>query len=338
MQEVHLIEVNDASHIGQARRLAMYLAGTMDFNEIEKTNATIIATEMATNIIKHARFGKIILMTKQLNQHKTLEIVAMDQGPGIANVSHSITDGISTTQTLGIGMGALQRLATHFDLYSSSQHGTVLWSEIIGASKEKSIASEIPCKPYKMGVLSIPIKNEEYCGDGWSIQPLYSDVVRILISDGLGHGFGAYQATSKAIECFHTCQSLCLYDALMDIHAALKKTRGAAISLVEINFSKGTLDYVGVGNISGKIIGHEKSISMVSTPGIAGHICSTIKVFTYPFEKGNLLLLFSDGLTNRWNFNDYAGLLVKHPAVIAGVLYRDYQREKDDATIFAIKY
>ena len=61
-----------------------------------------------------------------------------------------------------------------------------------------------------------------------------------------------------------------------------------------------------------------------------------MQVFTYPWPKGSLLLLHSDGLTTHWRAGDYPGLLACRPAVAAGVLYRDFRRRRDDATVLVL--
>jgi hypothetical protein len=50
-----------------------------------------------------------------------------------------------------------------------------------------------------------------------------------------------------------------------------------------------------------------------------------------------VLVLHSDGLTSHWKLAAYSGLHVRHAAVIAGVLYRDFRRANDDVTVVVVK-
>ena len=67
--------------------------------------------------------------------------------------------------------------------------------------------------------------------------------------------------------------------------------------------------------------------------GTVGHSVAKIQQFSYPWEKNSALIMHSDGLTTRWNVELYPGLASRHPALMAAVLYRDFSRKRDDATI-----
>jgi hypothetical protein len=96
--------------------------------------------------------------------------------------------------------------------------------------------------------------------------------------------------------------------------------------------------YVGLGNIAGTILPQTgPSRHLVSTPGTAGHQARKIVEFTYPWEPGCLLLMHSDGLQTHWSLDPYPGLRERHPSLIAGVLYRDYARKRDDVTVIVAR-
>ena len=72
---------------------------------------------------------------------------------------------------------------------------------------------------------------------------------------------------------------------------------------------------------------------MVSHNGTAGHAAGSIHEFTYPVPPQSTIVMFSDGLTTRWDLTAYPGLGHRSPALIAGVLYRDFSRRRDDVTV-----
>jgi hypothetical protein len=72
---------------------------------------------------------------------------------------------------------------------------------------------------------------------------------------------------------------------------------------------------------------------MVSRNGTAGHIAPKVQEFHYPVPSGAIMVMFSDGLGTHWDLRAYPGLLQRSAAVIAGVLYRDFSRRKDDVTV-----
>ncbi len=76
---------------------------------------------------------------------------------------------------------------------------------------------------------------------------------------------------------------------------------------------------------------------MVSHNGTAGHIAPRIREFTYPFAGNPVVILHSDGLSTKWELAGYPGLAASHPSLIAGVLFRDHRRGRDDATIVAMR-
>ena len=121
------------------------------------------------------------------------------------------------------------------------------------------------------------------------------------------------------------------------MHAALRSTRGAAVAAVEIDIDGGTLRYAGVGNIAGAVLANGASRSMVSHNGTVGHEARHFQEFSCPFPPGAVLVMHSDGLASRWNLDPYPGLIARDPALIAGVLYRDFQRGRDDVTVLAVR-
>jgi hypothetical protein len=158
-----------------------------------------------------------------------------------------------------------------------------------------------------------------------------------MIADGLGHGPDAAAAAQKAVQVFHGHTAQSPAEILTKTHSALRGTRGAAIAVAEVHQTKEEVRFCGVGNIAGTIFIGEKSHGMVSHNGIVGQEARKIQEFCYPWAAGALLVLHSDGLATRWSLDAYSGLTVRHPSLIAGVLYRDFSRRRDDVTVVVAK-
>jgi hypothetical protein len=75
---------------------------------------------------------------------------------------------------------------------------------------------------------------------------------------------------------------------------------------------------------------------MVSLAGTAGHNMRKAQSFDYPYPDG-LVLMHSDGLATGWDLDRYPGLAHAHPTLIAGVLFRDYWRQRDDVTVLVAR-
>jgi hypothetical protein len=76
---------------------------------------------------------------------------------------------------------------------------------------------------------------------------------------------------------------------------------------------------------------------LVSHSGIVGHAARRAQLFDVPYPPDALVVLHSDGLTSRWDLARYPGLAMRHPALVAAVLYRDFSRGSDDVTVFVAR-
>ncbi|MBW4037380.1 MAG: SpoIIE family protein phosphatase [Acidobacteria bacterium] len=321
------IDAADPSRIGHARRQALIMGRTLDFNELKQGQLAIIVTEAAGNIAAHASEGQILLTPWRYNDCCGIDIVAIDKGKGIANIGRAFEDGFSTSGTPGQGLGAMARLTPTLQLYSVAGHGTALFARI-----QQSTSTPEPADSYALGSVCVPIVGETACGDAWSFHTAPGRSIYIL-ADGLGHGPYAAEASQEAIRIFHEYPHKSPTQILTAGHAALAKTRGAAVSIAEIDHEKGVLNFAGVGNVSGSILHAGKTRTMVTMNGTLGHAIRTLQQFSYPWEKNSSLIMHSDGITTRWSFDQYPGLAARHPALIAAVLYREAARKHDDVTV-----
>jgi hypothetical protein len=120
------------------------------------------------------------------------------------------------------------------------------------------------------------------------------------------------------------------------LHAGLRSTRGAAVSIARFDHGAGKLTYGGIGNISAAIINGDDVRRMVSLNGTAGHNARKIQTFDYPYTQG-VVVMVSDGLASGWSLARYPGIGFAHPTLIAAVLYRDFARRRDDATVLVAR-
>jgi anti-sigma regulatory factor (Ser/Thr protein kinase) len=323
------LTIRDASQVSEARRLAAALARDSGLSETETGKLGIVVTEAATNLLKHAREGELVFNSVRAGGRSGIAMLSLDHGPGMRDVAKSLRDGYSTAGSPGTGLGAIRRMASGFDIYSS-EAGTVvlavLWS---GGSPEHAPF------PLEIGALSVPKAGETVCGDAWAAKQSGASV-QILVTDGLGHGADAYHASIEALRVFRETPGDPVR-VLEAIHKGLSHTRGAAAALAEVNVSARTVSYAGIGNISGAVVAPERTYNMVSLNGSAGTDVRRIQVFSYPWPERSLLVLHTDGLSQRSQVGNEGGLRARDPMIIAGVLYRDFRREHDDATVIVAR-
>ena len=326
----HQLKITDSSHPGEARRSAARLAGKLALSEVLAGELSIVVTELATNVLAHAGTGEMLLIGWQAGAKKGVDIFALDKGPGFSDFSRCFSDGYSTAGTPGNGLGAVSRLASAFDVYSTPSQGTAFFTRIASKNLEASADSEL-----QVACALAPIPGESVCGDGMSFHGHGKRFICIAV-DGLGHGRGAAEATDTALHVFQENRDKSPENIVHRVHPALRATRGAVLAVAEIDLARRKIRYCGVGNISGSIITDSTSQSLVSHNGTVGHVMARAVEMEYDFPVNAILVLHSDGLTSQWNLGKYAGLLNRHPGVIAGVLYRDFKRGRDDASILAV--
>jgi anti-sigma regulatory factor (Ser/Thr protein kinase) len=325
------VALSDFSSTAEARRAGARMAASLGLNETKSGEMAIVITEAARNAVIYGGGGQLLLSGIKSKSETRMDIVALDRGPGIADLSRALQDGYSSGGTSGTGLGAIKRMAEVFDVFSSAK-GTAVFARIEqtenGAQPRKSSV--------ELAGLVSPIAGETASGDNlaWEIN---GDRCIVLMADGLGHGMQAAEAADEAVRVFRAHCSESPASLISRLHDALKKTRGAAAAIAEVRPLAGTLTYAGVGNISGSILSHTLSRSLVSHNGTLGHVMARVQEFKVEWPKDGILVMHSDGLQSRWDLARYPGLLARQPALIAGVLLRDFRRERDDASVLVLK-
>lgn len=326
IRTVDAIAIGDTSQVSGARRAAGRAAQQLGFPEAEAGKVAIAATEAATNIVKHAGEGKLIINAVRDGAASALVLIGIDNGRGIANVAESLADGYSTAGSSGTGLGAMRRLSTRFEIYSRPTAGTAILARFDWPPP--SASTRMP--PVRVGGLFVPKPGEEHCGDAIAVVR-NEQCTRLLVADGLGHGLQAAEAARASAGTFQANPRASLSDVLHAMHLASRPTRGAVAAVAEIDPGAGRVLFAGVGNISAAIVGLDRDYNLVSHNGTLGHELRKVQEFSYPWGPGALLIMHSDGISRRWTFEGQPGLASRDPDLIAAVLYRDFARDRDDA-------
>lgn len=328
----HSIAISDVSQIGEARRCASRFADEVGFDETTRGKAAIIATELATNLAHHASAGEVFLRTMH-GASKGLEILSIDHGPGISNITQCLEDGYSTRGTAGNGLGAVRRLSSVFEMESSPSAGTVVVSQLLFDRPPSATPRS------SWGVIGRQAPMETFCGDTWRLAERAEDLVLMMV-DGLGHGPEAAKAADLAAKSFEQDPFAPLSETAQRIDRAMRGSRGGAVALACLEWQAGIVRYVGVGNISARLkpIGDEPARGLLSHNGIVGVQARKIQEFQYPLPQDGILVMHTDGLQTRWSLEGYPGWISYHPATMAGMLYRDHTRGRDDVTVAVVRF
>jgi anti-sigma regulatory factor (Ser/Thr protein kinase) len=327
-----LVVVSDQSGVAEVRRTAMSAAKSVGFDEEEAGRVGLVATELGTNLVKHAGGGQFLVRTFDDQQDAVVECLALDKGPGIADLSIAQRDGYSTAGSPGTGLGAIRRSSHAFDIYSQPSVGTAVLARL----RRGRILREPSSAQHWIGVVELAIAGELVCGDAWSVKRT-SRGFTAIVADGLGHGDGAAEASRLAIDQFEARTWSSPRDAIESMHLSLKPTRGAAIGICDVDVTAGTVSFAGIGNIGAAIVTVDGAKQMVSLHGTVGHAAKRVQQFAYPLPTDALIAMCSDGLLTKWSLIGYPGLLERDPALIAGILYRDFNRGRDDVTVLCVK-
>ena len=324
------VPVTESSQPAAARRAAVALAHDEGLDEPAVGTLALVVTELATNLLKHAKDGELLLRRLGAEGADGIEVLSLDKGPGMSDVSRSLSDGYSTAGSPGTGLGAVSRMAGDFDLYSQVGKGTAVVARVFA---DHAAATGTP----PIGVVRQAKPGESVCGDHWMVRRLSEGWV-CAVADGLGHGVLASDAASAIIEALRGASvRLSPVELVEAAHHAARPTRGAALGVAVLDDAAGVVRFAGVGNIDALVMHHVERRHLVSFNGIVGHEYRKVSEFSHPWRAQSVLLLHSDGIATHWDIAHYPGLLARDPSLIAGVLYRDYKRGRDDATVVVLK-
>lgn len=327
---MQLFSIGDPSEIAPARRGVNVLAAQLGFDAEDAGRAALIATEIGTNLVKHGGGGTLIAQRMTSGARSGLQMLGLDKGAGIADLGKCLRDGYSTGGSPGTGLGAMERMSQHFEIYSRPDQGTAvlaqLWPDCRAPAPER----------LQIGSLVVPKPGETLSGDAWCYHERVEGIVVAGI-DGLGHGLGAHHAAAEACRVFEAEKHRPPLRLMQVLHEALRPTRGAAVTLLEVDWNAGRATSVAVGNVTAALINGNEVKRLAADNGIVGHVISRPRELQHPCSPDSVLVLHSDGLTASWQAERYPGLMQHHPALVAGVLYRDCVRGRDDSLVVVIR-
>ena len=322
--------VTEASQVAEARRHAVTVAQAVGFDETASGRVALVVTELATNIVKYGVPGEILVGTYEDGTGSGIEVLALDKGPGFADLGSAMRDGHSTGGSAGEGLGAVRRLSDAFDIVSRAGFGTAVMARLSGVRSAASGAMPI------FGAVTVPLKGETANGDACAVRER-ADGWTAIVADGLGHGPEAAKASEEALKLFRRHRDEPPGAILSAIHAGLAHTRGGAVSVARYARDTGTLTFAGIGNVLGAVVSGTATKRTVSLAGTAGHAARRIQEFEYQMGPRDLFVLCSDGIATGWSLDGHPGLAGAHPTLVAGVIFRDFARARDDATALVIQ-
>jgi len=168
------------------------------------------------------------------------------------------------------------------------------------------------------------------------IRPLEHGLFAAIV-DVLGHGPDAH-ALTEVIDTFLDRHATADVSTLMaGLHQRLQGSRGAAVGLCAIDATVGSVDYVGIGNTGIRRFGASET-RLVSKDGIVGQNMRSPLLQSLKLEPGDVLVLYTDGVSDRFSASDYPSVLLHEPKEVVRVVLDRFGKDHDDSACIAIRY
>lgn len=292
----------------------------------------LIVAEMTSNLFKYSDDGELLMGIFPNGGNPYVELISIDNGPGMINPSRMMQDGVSTSNTLGHGLGSMKRMSDVFELYSQIGWGTIALSRVYSDPEKVKEKHQIVMRPivvYKPG--------EKTSGDGF-VYKKTDKYLKMMLADGLGHGPEANKAVNEAANAFKVFPDYSPTETIRFIHNDIKKTRGAVINIVGYDFARRVWTSAGVGNIAARMFGPVSFKNQMSYNGIVGHnIPNTMNDQEYAAEEYNQVMLCSDGIKTRIELSRYPLMYRYDLTILAAAIYKDHARRNDDMSVVIAK-
>jgi len=326
------IEVLHPNSVGAARRAARALAENLGFAPTACEEIALAVTEIATNLVRHAQGGKLILTPLAAEGRPGLQVESQDEGPGIRDVEQALADGFSTAGSRGAGLGAVNRLMDELEITSERWRGTRI---VCRKWLREHVARVRPC-PLAFGAASRPRLHGEENGDAFVIKQ-WAETALVGLIDGLGHGQFAHRAAQAARQYVESHFDLPLAQIFRGAGHACRATRGIVMALARFDWARERMVFASVGNIEARVLSQAEPVRFYIRRGIVGLNAPSAVVSEHRWPPGNVLVLHSDGLRTHWGWSDFPGLAGQPADVAAQTLLRALAKAEDDATALVVR-
>lgn len=126
IQAINKVDIASDADVIEARRAGRALGQDLGFSRSDLVVVPTAISELARNILRYAGQGEIRIGVTRANWRIGIEVLAVDSGPGIADVALAMQDGYSSSGSLGLGLPGVRRLVDEFEIHSAPGEGTVV--------------------------------------------------------------------------------------------------------------------------------------------------------------------------------------------------------------------
>lgn len=327
--------IEERSYVSLLKREIHSKALVAKFGEKQLGEIDIIVAEITSNLIKHASNGEILYRIQHSDGHDPeFEIICIDRGPGMEDTARMMKDGMSTTKTLGQGLGAIDRLSSFFQMYSIPKWGTVVYAKVGNVMRRSVNKGSFGLE---LKTLFVNKPKEVVCGDGYRVKET-SHAIKIFFGDGLGHGEFAKEAVDAAGSFFLEVEDNDPVAIIRQMHEKVRRTRGLVASIAIFEKNTNQWKICGVGNILSRMYNGIEYKNYMSYNGAIGlNIPNTMNASVFSVDRNQHLIMCSDGIQSRWDLTRYPSIFKYDNTVLAAILYKDFGRGTDDTSSLIAK-
>ena len=321
---------------------------------LDSQSVSTAVSELSRNILKYAGRGEISFSRCESGEQAGISIIASDNGPGIADLNAAMRDHFSSSGTLGLGLPGVRRLMDKFDIESAPGAGTrvsvVKWREPAGQSATSSRAVRPGSVMRPLHILDenrplpnvdaaanlIPCRGERASGD---IAIVIERPTHLLLAvvDALGHGYEASRVAYSAGRLLTGMEQDDSAEILRLLHEELRGSIGAAAGVAVFRPESGDLNFCAVGNIAGRLFGSRES-RLAGNPGLLGDTVRSQSSQRLRLAPGDVFIMYSDGIRDRFELSDYPQLRYQAAATVARTLLDRFGKSHDDASCVVLRY
>lgn len=331
-----LIPIATASDASLARGTARATALAAGFDESACEEIALAASELASNLARHAQGGQLTLAPVTEGGRIGIQIESLDRGPGIPDVEQAMTDRFSTVGGLGCGLGAVNRLMDEFTI--SSQQVAPAGTYIVCKRWLRGDTKPADLCPLEFGAASRACPGMTVNGDAFAIKR-WSTNALVAVIDGLGHGQYAHRAAQAARQHVETHFDQPLDAIFRGVGRTCRGTRGVVMALAKFKFegNAARFCFASIGDVEARLFGGSRPEHFIVRRGILGGNAPNALATEHRWEAGNLMVLHSDGLTHHWGLEDFPDLRRESAIAIAQRLLGALATKHDDATVLVVR-
>ncbi len=326
------VVISSAADVLRAGAITRQFATTLGFSGAQSEELNLVATELATNLVRHASGGRIALCRVRSGQREGIEVYSTDSGPGIADVERALTDGYSTIGGLGVGLGTVNRLMDELEIGPGKQNGTeIVCRRWLHTETPAPVLGRLAFGAATRSCRRLPENGDAFLFKQWGNEALAG------VIDGLGHGPFAQRASQTARHYIEQHSDRSIADLFREADRACRATRGVVMALARFDLRAAQLMVASVGNVELRMVGSPVRFHPAVRRGIVGLNAPQAVPSTHPWTRNSLLIMHSDGVRANWDWREFEGLATEPPAVIARTLLSRLGKNDDDATVVVLR-